>query len=156
MALRDFLTARRSEIEAQIKALKAELEEIRVAEAAINGLDPTQAAAPKIRGPGRPKAPEGHKIKPGSIKDWVIKALGDEPHGLETEEVILKVDAMGGPVVLRNSMTPQLSRLKDDDNLITLEGKRWKLLPPLPEPDFANSFGAGEAPDWQIEGDRLV
>jgi len=142
MALRDFLSARRSEIETQLKALKAELEEIRVAEAAINGVSALapSAAATGVRRLGRPK---GTEIRPGSIKDWIKKALFDENDGLETEEIISKINRMGGPPVPRNSMAPQLSRLKSDDGLITLEGKRWKLLPPRAEPDFSNSFGGG-------------
>lgn len=149
MSLRDLLDSRRSEIEAQLKALRAELEDIRIAVAAISGAPP----GPVARGPGRPSRNE---IKPGSIKDWVLKALQDEPDGLETEEIIVKIGLLGGPKIVRNSMTPQLSRLKADDNKITLEGKRWKLLPPLAEPEFSSSFGAGSAPDWQIKGAELI
>lgn len=148
MALRDLLSARRSEIEDQLKALRLELEEIGIAEAALNGVP----ASPRSRPVGRPRNTEP---RPGSIKDWVLKALQDEPEGLETEEIIAKISAMNGPEVLRNSMTPQLSRLKASDNLITLEGKRWKLLPPRIEPDLSYSFGSGEAPEWKLREEVL-
>jgi len=118
MALSDYLASRRAEIEAQIKALRAELTEIRIAEDALAGATPTRAAVASATGPAT--------VRTGSIKDWVLKALMHEPEGLETDAVIFKVREIGGPEVSRNSMTPQLSRLKAA-RLIGQEGRLWRL-----------------------------
>lgn len=118
MALLDYLSARRAEIEAQMKALKGELAEIRVAEAALNGA-PTGRTA--VSGPQG-----GGVVREGSIKDWVLKALSTYQGGMTTDGVRAAVAGLGGPDVPRNSMTPQLSRLKAAA-LIELDGRLWRL-----------------------------
>jgi hypothetical protein len=119
MALLDYLTTRRGEIEAQMKALKAELAEIRIAEEALVGGQTTRTVMSGTRG--------SSTVRAGSIKDWIMKALMQASKGLETDEVIEAVTAIGGPTVLRNSMTPQLSRLKGA-GLIEQEGRLWRLV----------------------------
>jgi hypothetical protein len=119
MALLDYLSGRRAEIEAQIKTLKGELAEIRIAEAALLGGAPGKTVVTSVRGPS--------VVREGSIKDWVLKALQDHPSGLETEDVIISIVRIGGPSVPRNSMTPQLSRLKGA-GLIEQAGRYWRLL----------------------------
>lgn len=118
MALADYLASRRAEIEAQIKALRSELTEIKIAEDALSGGAPTRVPANSANG--------ASTVRSGSIKDWVLKALAHEPDGLETDAVIFKVTGIGGPKVPRNSMTPQLSRLKGA-GLIKQDGRLWKL-----------------------------
>lgn len=115
MALRDYLSARRSEIEAQIKQLKAELLEIKVAENAISG---------EVHQKFEPAKRAG--IREGSIKDWILKVLDGKSEGLETDEIISVVSVVGGPSVTRSSMTPQLSRLKSA-GFLTQEDRRWRL-----------------------------
>ena len=114
MALLDYLRARRDEIEGTMKALKAELAEIRVAEAALTGEPPVRRSV------------GGNILRLGTIKDWTMKALEGFPDGLETEAVIEAVRHMGGPLVERSSITPQLSRLKAA-GLIMQEGRLWRL-----------------------------
>lgn len=153
MSLRDYLSARREEIEAQIKALRSELNEIKIAEAALSG-DGERVAMTIL--------PGGNAIRPGSIKDWVIKALTAYPDGLDTEALIEAVRKMHGPIFLRSSTTPQLSRLKSA-GLIRQDGRLWRLsteeereatklylelVGPLPQndetPDEYQSSGASE------------
>jgi hypothetical protein len=124
MSIRDLLAQRRLEIEAQMKAFREELAEIRLAEDAISkgSASRTGDSAPATRA-----APE---IREGSIKSWIMKALRDDPRGLETEGVIKHIELIGGPSVPRNSMTPQLSRLKSD-GLITQDGRLWRLPDPV-------------------------
>jgi len=119
MALLDYLMGRRAEIEAQIKTLKGELAEIRIAEAALTGGEPTRSAVVGSQGSGI--------IREGSIKDWVLKALAMLETPVTTDDIIGAVSIIGGPDVPRNSMTPQLSRLKSM-GLIDLEGRHWRLL----------------------------
>lgn len=115
--LRDYLSTRRSEIEAQIKVLKSELAEIRIAEEAI------LESGAAVSAPAQKT-----KVRSGSIKNWVLVALEAHPNGLETDDVISAVALCGGPNVLRSSMSPQLSRLKAAD-LIVQDGRLWKIRP---------------------------
>jgi len=125
MTLRAYLLSRSAAIEAEIKVLEVELAEIRVAQAAISGEADAIPSTP-IRRRRRPTT-----VRDGSIKAWILRVLAEfEPDGgLVTDDVIHAVEAMGGPEVLRNSMTPQLSRLKAN-GVITQQGRRWKLAPP--------------------------
>lgn len=121
MALKDYLAVRRSDIETQIKALKAELAEIRVAEAALDAAPDVTATTPR---------PAQGAVRSGTIKEWVLKALAGSLNGYETDQVMSAVKMIGGPDVPRNSMTPQLSRLKSE-GLIVQEGRYWKAARPL-------------------------
>jgi hypothetical protein len=143
MALLDYLSSRRAEVEAQIKALKTELADIRIAEAAL-----TEGSAVRTT-VARPGAAP---VRAGSIKDWVLKALAQAPDiGLDTEDTITVVEMIGGPKVPRNSMTPQLSRLKAD-GLLVLEGRNWRLAPPgaaqKEETPDGETSGASEDEDY--------
>ena len=121
MKLKDYLATRRVEIEGEMKALKGELAEIRIAEEALSGAPTNKTVV---------RSPRGRSVvREGSIKDWVLKALMTFGIGLETEDVIAAVQNIGGPAVVRNSMTPQLSRLKAD-GLISLDGGKWSLVQP--------------------------
>ncbi len=126
MALLDYLGSRREEIEGQIKSLKAELSEIRIAETALTGGKPGKKPANSKR--------QRSVVREGSIKDWVLKALMNTPEGYETDNVIIAVNLIGGPDVPRNSMTPQLSRLKAM-GLIEQEGRFWRLIGQQPQND---------------------
>jgi hypothetical protein len=145
MALRDYLASRRAEIEEQIKALRDELSEIRVAEAAITGTTPI----------ARPQSPKETvpTFRDGSIKDWILKALeAGPPHGLETEDVITWVELLGGPNVPRSSMTPQLSRLKSS-GFILLDGRNWRLVSASDQKDEAPGVQPPSAPmpEWDLD-----
>lgn len=118
MALLDYLSSRRAEIEAQMKALRGELAEIRLAEQALLGNAPGKTAVSGPQG--------GGVVREGSIKDWILKALSTIQGGMTTEGVMSAVVDLGGPDVPRNSMTPQLSRLKAA-SLIELDGRLWRL-----------------------------
>jgi hypothetical protein len=138
MDLDDFIAKRRADITRQISALQMELAK----------LDAAEQAAARIRvGWGIEQAPstsqmrqpaKGRPIRAGSIKDWILKALNVRPGGLETEEVITQVGLLGGPDVPRNSMTPQLSRLKQAGWIVQV-GRLWMLpgnAPADPQPDL--------------------
>lgn len=149
MALLDYLSERRAAIEAQLKALRGELAEIRIAEEALMGGVPTRTPVTTAKGSGL--------VRPGSIKDWVLKALAIEPDGLDTDAVIYKVIEIGGPTVPRNSMTPQLSRLKAD-GLLVQEGRLWKLLSKAQKEEAPSGYqpqGASDL-DEEITSDDLL
>lgn len=106
MPLTSYLATRRAEIEAQMAALKAELSEIEIAEAAL--------------GDARPAV-----VREGSIKDWALRALALCDEGADTGGVQAAIQNIGGPDVPRSSLTPQLSRLKAA-GLLTQDGRNWR------------------------------
>ena len=114
----DYLATRREEIEAQMRALRAELNEIRIAEAALSGSPLGRTVMSGVRGSAI--------VRDGTIKDWIMRALGAFDTGLETDAVIEAIRKMGGPLVERSSITPQLSRLKAA-GLIGHNGRLWRL-----------------------------
>lgn len=122
MSLRNLLAARRGEIDKQIEVLRAELAEITVAEAAI-GHEPTIEARLKLR--------------QGSIKEAVIGVLRASPRGLKTDEIIEGLKN-SGMIVMRSSLTPQLSRLKAQGAL-QLMNSHW-ILTSLAEPSSETSL----------------
>lgn len=140
MALIDYLAGRRSEIEAQIKALKGELSDIRIAEAALLGESKTPGAG----------ASGSSAVKEGSIKDWVLKVLDRSWEGYETDEILKAISTIGGPDIPRTSITPQLSRLKQA-GLIVLDDRKWMRprpepeVPPQPERREEGGFGRRES-----------
>ena len=142
MTLKNYLASRRAEIEMQIKALKIELSEIRVAEEALSANPGSRSIVSTSRGPA--------VVRQGSIKDWIIRALTDNPLGLETDAVIREIVQIGGPTVERSSVTPQLSRLKSI-GLIEQQGRFWKLpIQPAQEetPDGSQPSGASDDEDF--------
>jgi hypothetical protein len=131
MTIRDILAARRAELEAQVKDLMIELAQIDAAEKAIEGVSSGFGPQADFIAPLQPTANadrSASKPRDGTIKDWICKALAANAHGLETEAVIEAVKQLGGPEVIRSSMSPQLSRLKSD-GVIKQVGRLWILEP---------------------------
>ena len=62
----------------------------------------------------------------GMIKRLVLEALKSEPNGLDALGILAKINQLAAKPYLRTSLSPQLSRLKED-GYIMLEGKIWKL-----------------------------
>lgn len=144
MALSDYLAERRREIEAEIKALKAELAEIRIAEEALLGAPSKAGASVIARGP--------LAVREGSIKDWILKALTLGPIGMETDDVISTVRTIGGPEIPRSSMTPQLSRLKAV-GVVELEGRLWRLAEAAASQGLKKETPDGGNPSGVSDGD---
>ncbi len=125
------MTARRAEIQSQIKALKEELREIDVAYAAL----PQEGQSRPTRERG--SAGTGKK----TLKEMAIEAIRANPDGLEAVDVIRWINEKYGLTVARESMSPQLSRLGQDGTLMR-EGLVWKTGPRLafgdgpPSPTF--------------------
>jgi hypothetical protein len=117
--LREFMTARRSEIQSQIKALKAELQEIDAAFAAL-----PQDGQPK---PQRERGSSSTGKK--TLKELALDALTENPDGLEALDIIKWIKEKHGIEVARESMSPQLSRL-GHDNKINRVGLTWRLSSP--------------------------
>jgi hypothetical protein len=118
--LRDFIARRKGEIRDQLKALKAELKELQVAENALGGQEAAAPAAPSSSAP--------------TIKDMALAVLSNAPDGFNSAEILAAIKEEFSREIERTSLSPQLSRLKDAGTIV-LNGDRW----------FTNAHFA----DWQ-------
>ena len=140
-SLRDFIATRREDVKRQIADLKAELRELNLAEAAIKTGVPVVAPAMSTGGTGKP-----------TIKEMVVAVLGARPDGAEATEIISLVSSRFGDEIPRSSLSPQLSRLKEEGTLV-LDGRTWKLSNERedqanlarPSPEFGGGEVRGEA-----------
>jgi hypothetical protein len=76
---------------------------------------------------------ETHAKGQPTIKQAVLDVLEDQPEGMTALEILEAINTrfFAGRVP-RTSLSPQLSRLKDDDKKIELRGNKWFLLPKQP------------------------
>jgi hypothetical protein len=71
--------------------------------------------------------------RPPTIMQAVLEVLKDRPDGMTAQEILAEINTryFVGKIV-RPSLSPQLSRLKDRDKKIELRGNRWFRLPDQP------------------------
>lgn len=110
--LRDFIDSRETAIKEQIKALRAELAEIKLARQALNGGAQDLQTSPNNSSP--------------TIKEMVRTILDAAPSGLTAHQILEKINSDYGKDIERTSLSPQLSRLKSD-NEVFLDGDMWML-----------------------------
>jgi hypothetical protein len=69
-----------------------------------------------------------------TIKQAVLDVLNDRSEGMTALEILSEINTrfFYSHPYERTSLSPQLSRLKDDDKKIELKGNKWFLLPPEP------------------------
>jgi hypothetical protein len=106
--LRDFLAAREAEIRDQQKALKAELRDLQIAKAALEGNQSVPAASALAL----------------TIKEMARAVLAGQPNGLNSSGILDGIKKQFARDIERTSLSPQLSRLKEDGEL-TLSGEIW-------------------------------
>lgn len=122
--LRDFIAGREAEIKEQMKALRTELAELKLAKSA---LDQT--------GSGQPQ-PVAQPTGP-TIKDMVREILKSDVLGLTSTQILREISERFGRDLERTSLSPQLSRMKQDGE-VELIGETWSM--PLPfgkQPEIA-------------------
>lgn len=130
---RDLLLNRRSEVSSKITPLVSDIARLREALAAKQRelaewnaeLDQIQSAL---------KAIEETEIRSQlTIKQAVLEVLKDHREGLTALEILSAINTryFNGNIV-RSSLSPQLSRLKDSDGKIELRGHKWFLRPQEP------------------------
>ena len=145
--LRDYLAQRRADIQANIKALRKELAELDAAESALAAVGD---APPKRRQRGSSGT---GKL---TLKELALEALSEHTTGLEASAILAFIAEKHGIEVARESMSPQLSRLAQDGEIVRLEGGKWQLQwvneiigePPVNEtPDEDQSSGASDEED---------
>jgi hypothetical protein len=111
--LRDFILTRESEIKSQIKALRAELCDLKVAKSALE---------PQVGALGTDSSSSAIK----TIKEMIRDALKSSPVGLTSTEILIKINDIGLRHIERTSLSPQLSRMKEDGE-VTLRDNFWFL-----------------------------
>jgi predicted transcriptional regulator len=76
------------------------------------------------------REPETPRI---TIMEAILAALDHKPEGMTAQEILAELNTkyFAGRLV-RHSLSPQLSRLKDRDRKIELKGDRWIKLPEQP------------------------
>lgn len=110
ISLREFIEKRETEIKELRAALLAELRELRAAKAAIEG---AHASSSSAQSSGR-----GSRM---TIKEMVLYVLEKREKCGTSEEIIAWIRDDFGQEVVRSSLSPQLSRLKDHDEKLTLD-----------------------------------
>lgn len=115
LTLRQFIEAREAEIKSLRAELLAELKELKAAKSAIS-TDSIDKDSPANSG-----------VK--TIKQKIIDVLTDSDLPLTSEEIISEIKTRFGDDVARTSLSPQLSRLKNDDKMIGYNelSKSWSL-----------------------------
>ena len=104
--VKKLLMEKEAELRAEIGRLQADLRDVQKARAAILAEAPAK--------------------KSETIKEQVLRLLADHPAGLSANEILEKLAARYGRRLKRESLSPQLSRLKKD-RLIENEKKIWNL-----------------------------
>jgi chromosome segregation ATPase len=130
---RDLLLNRRSEISGKVTPLVSDIARLREVLAAKQTelaswnaeLDQIQSALRAIE--------ETETKSLLTIKQAVLEVLKDHREGMTALEILAAINTryFGGRIV-RSSLSPQLSRLKDNDSKIDLRGNKWFLLPEEP------------------------
>ena len=137
--LRDFISGRETEIKAQMKALRKELGDLKVAKSAL-----------ELR--TTPQGSDGQVQATRTIKDMIRDVLKSMPNGLTSTEILSKIDESFGRQIERTSLSPQLSRMKDDGE-VTLIDNLW-FLPAASEEGSQKDYGSlsEENNDWADNG----
>lgn len=136
------LISRLKALRDQIIPLERELAEVRRARSAVSMIDygpeQTQILFPAKSQPGEPERPAARAARDLSpprspyarltIKQLVRKALTEQfERGATANELLdFFADAWGRSDVLRTSLSPQLSRLKQEGEIILI-GQKWSL-----------------------------
>ena len=138
LPLRAYLAERKSDIQGQIKALRAELAEIDAAERALSSAESSKLA-PRERG----SSGTGRK----TLKEMALEALAEYPEGAIALEILETIKAKFGADIARESLSPQLSRL-GQDGVLTRSGMHWRLANP-PHPDVGGAQAAPQKNETQ-------
>lgn len=118
--LRAFLDSRERELTDQMREIRRELTEVRIARAALDPMPDEDA--------------EDGDDKNITIKDMIRAVLRGRQFGASSAEILAAIEHDFGKALERTSLSPQLSRLRGS-GIVTLESGRWFLCPEAePEP----------------------
>lgn len=136
--IRDILLEQRSKLSADLEPaqqrcleLEKELEtrriQIRNLQEAIRQIDAAMAAIKSEQ------ARQSNPVRP-TIIEAVLAVLERAPDGMTARQIMIEINTRNllGEPLMRHSLSPQLSRLKNRDGRIELRGNRWFRLPDEP------------------------
>jgi predicted nuclease with TOPRIM domain len=130
---RDLLMARKNELVAQLPPLVEKFQKFRKALIEVEAefkslqkeLETVEEALKKLQEP--------ETSGPVTIMQAVLEVLNHKPQGMTALEILDEINATYfNGTILRTSLSPQLSRLKNRDKKIELRGNRWYRLPKEP------------------------
>jgi hypothetical protein len=132
--LQELLARQKKEAEAKVQELEATTDNLRRSwEKSAKDLDAAREELRRIE--LVTKKLEEDAVQPGqpTIKEAVMEVLKRKPEGMTALEILAEINRrhFEGKIV-RTSLSPQLSRLKNDNKKIILRGNRWFLLPEQP------------------------
>lgn len=126
-SIRKLLAKRKSEILNNIKVLRRELSEIRAMEQALT----IQSDDLK-----NSKNPEFGSNQSLTFQDMIMLILKNTPEGATANELLEMIDRRFNKKIMRSSISPQLSRLKQKGR-VTLKDGIWTIISDSPEtPDL--------------------
>jgi hypothetical protein len=119
--IKDFIFARKAEINEQIRLLKQELNEIKI-------IENTLAASLEVNSgqPVKAQRFEDTEKQGLTIKERILAILKDNPDGMTSSKLLEEINSRYQEEIPRWSLSPQLSRLKQE-NRISVDGKKWKI-----------------------------
>lgn len=109
-AIRAFIAKREKEIREQMRSLRSELDELK---AIRKTLEPNLSAIERSSSPPGP-----------TIKDMVKTVLAASPDGLSANAILQAIDGQYQVKIERTSLSPQLSRLRQEGDVV-LDGGLW-------------------------------
>lgn len=129
---RDQLVEQLEALRAGFRPIEAELEQVEIGIRAMTGvlITPTghNASLAAVAHHSRKANPDAQRL---TMKQLVLKALGEHlAHGATANQLLdFFAREWGRNEILRTSLSPQLSRLKDEGK-IRLQGKTWHIAAP--------------------------
>jgi predicted transcriptional regulator len=130
--VRELLELRRAAIDAEMQPLYKEhelrREKLIEIETQMLKLHDERAEIEKLL-----KSMGGQQAPRITIMEAIMATLDHKPEGMTAQEILAELNEryFGGKLV-RHSLSPQLSRLKDRDKKIEMRGDRWIKLPEQP------------------------
>lgn len=136
-SLKDFIARRRSELDAaevvlqqQIDAIVSERAQLLKAALAA-GIEVVAVAGQAREGPSQ-SVPRSARVPEKSIKEAVIEILTTQGKGMTAIDMLAEINQKFGTAYPRTSLSPQLSRLKNDGK-IRRKGTIWRLAKCAPD-----------------------
>jgi hypothetical protein len=135
--LQDFIPERAAELERLLDPLRRQQEEIaekiRAYESELGELQNAAKAIGIVNRLHKPLGITRKATPPLSIKEAVIEVLRDYPDGLIALDILAKINERFSMKLVRTSLSPQLSRLKQYDHKIEYDAGVWRLVAPKNE-----------------------
>lgn len=88
--------------------------------------------------------------KPKTVGDMALAILREHPRGLPAADILRNIQELWMPNLMRSSLSPPLSRLKERGEII-LEGEIWRLL----KGEASDAEGSEASLDFEQEDDYM-